>query len=436
MTERLDAGLELAATEAQVAIHHHELDRLKRLLGEYPALLAWAGGEAGSGLVGFATGAYGDAYGAEREGWFTRADAAELLIDAGAIVTPAVIEGVLDSRAVGLLQLFDRKGLLPRSLNFVAALGDSDAARASLDQNLETISEAFVVATNFHRQAVASLLLERAIALDPDLAAAIDAGPGRGGFVEYFIGHGAFDRTDSASIGLWRTFVMRHVKVALTGGDLPAFVNTLRRERWLLDDEFVAFQVDLIGWAATINDRRDFLRALLDLDPAVLRRQPPPPPKPIEWAFEYGHTSLLPLLTRIWPVPDELPFAAGLGDMARLRAWFDANPQIPQHVLDTALAYAITSRQFAAADLVLAHGANINTAWNTHEPASLLHHAVFLGDYDIMRFLIERGVDMTIEDYRWSATAQGWARYAMQDEKMADWLGEQERHRAARSDSA
>ena len=228
---------------------------------------------------------------------------------------------------------------------------------------------------------------------------------------------------------------MRHVKEALTGGDLPAFASTLRREPWLLDEDLVPFQVDLIGWAATINDRGEFLRALLDLEPAVLRRQPPPAPKPIVWAFEYGHTSLLPLLTRIWPVPDELPFAAGLGDVARLEAWFDANTQAPQSVLDAALAYAVTNRQFAAADFVLARGANINTDWNTHEPASLLHHAVFLGDYDIMRFLIDRGIDMTIEDYRWSATARGWARYAMQDEKMAEWLGEQEGNRGARPDS-
>jgi hypothetical protein len=34
---------------------------------------------------------------------------------------------------------------------------------------------------------------------------------------------------------------------------------------------------------------------------------------------------------------------------------------------------------------------------------------------------------MTIKDYRWSGTAQGWAFYAMNDSKMADWLGDAER---------
>ena len=46
-----------------------------------------------------------------------------------------------------------------------------------------------------------------------------------------------------------------------------------------------------------------------------------------------------------------------------------------------------------------------------------------------MQFLIDRGIDMTIVDYRWGATAQGWARYAEKDEKMAQWLGEAQQRR-------
>jgi len=38
-------------------------------------------------------------------------------------------------------------------------------------------------------------------------------------------------------------------------------------------------------------------------------------------------------------------------------------------------------------------------------------------------------IDMTIKDYRWNATAQGWARHAANDEKMAQWLEEAERQR-------
>ena len=56
--------------------------------------------------MGIATGAYGDAGDPERERWFTRAASAALLIDAGAVVTPSACEGLVKSRARGLLQLF------------------------------------------------------------------------------------------------------------------------------------------------------------------------------------------------------------------------------------------------------------------------------------------------------------------------------------------
>jgi hypothetical protein len=84
---------------------------------------------------------------------------------------------------------------------------------------------------------------------------------------------------------------------------------------------------------------------------------------------------------------------------------------------------------FDVADFLLDHGADINTTWSSHEPASILHELVFHGNYEAMRFLIDRGIDMTIKDYRWNATAQGWARHAAKDEKMAQSLEEAERQR-------
>ena len=104
-----------------------------------------------------------------------------------------------------------------------------------------------------------------------------------------------------------------------------------------------------------------------------------------------------------------------------LQARFGREPSV-QDVLDAALAWAVLNNHFEIADFLLAHGADINTNWSSHEPASILHELVWHNNYEAMRFLIARGIDMTRLDYRWNTTAEGWARYAAKDEQMADSL--------------
>ncbi len=474
--KRLGKGLEWAAAQARRVIHDNDVERLKQLLVEYPALLGWPGRDRDGGLLGIATSAYGDSFDPDREQHFTRAACAEMLIDAGAVVTPSVCEGLIESRARGLLQLFRRKGLLPRTLKFLAALGDLDAVRAALDEqatDLAAVNDAFMCACRFEHEAVASVLLERSIALDAELGTHIDGSLGRPAFVEYFIHNRPGHATE---LGAWKAFVMEQVSRAVCSWsghatsvtppigdrDLTAFVRLLQREPWLLGEAVVEFQAEIIG-QATLKDRGEFITALVDLDPAILRRQPPPPSQAIEFAFTYARTHLIPLLTSIWPLPDDLPHAAGMGDLPRVKEWFDesgapalgavdhypSSPYMPkdrveeyarqwdapgkqQHVLDVALAWSVMNNHFDVADFLLDHGADINTTWSSHEPASMLHELVFHGNYDAMRFLIDRGIDMTIKDYRWNSTAQGWALYAAKDEKMAQWLEEAERSRFAR----
>ena len=213
--KRLGKGLEWAVTQARRVIHDNDVERLKQLLAEYPALLSWKDDDDDGGLLGMATGAYGDAGDAQREQWFTRGACAELLIDAGAVVTPSVCEGILQSRAKGLLELFRRKGLLPRTLKFFAALGDLDAVRAALNENgndLQSVNEAFVCARRFDHEAVASLLLERSIALDPELGRHIDGSTDRVSFIKAFV---ESDFVQVAELGLWKVFVMGQVRRAV-----------------------------------------------------------------------------------------------------------------------------------------------------------------------------------------------------------------------------
>ena len=459
--QRLGRELEWAVSQARRRIHDNDIEGLRQLLAEYPALLTWRADENDGGLLGMATGSYGDSGDPFREQHFTRAACTEFLIDAGAVVAPSVCDGLIRSRAKGLIDLFHRRGLLPQSLKFLAALGAVDGIRACLDTNaddLAAVNEAFMYACHLQHATAAALLLDRSITLDGELGRRIDGGPGRSAFIQYFIANKP-DVHNSDPFEPWQAFVQQQISGAMRDGDLASFVEGLRREAWLLGDAFVKFQVRLIeGTAAALNDRAAFLKALLDLDPAVLHTRVPPPSAAIEHAFSYAQTHLLPMLLRIWPLPDDLPHAAGNGDFARVRRWFGAtgrpalgdlanhfpanNGQYrryleawigdephEQHVLDTALAWAVLNHHFEIADFLLEHGADINTHWSSHEPASILHELVWHKDYEAMQFLIDRGIDMTILDYRWDATAQGWARYAEKDEKMAQWLAEAQQRR-------
>jgi len=461
--QRLGRGLEWAISEARRIIHENDVEGLRQLLAEYPALLTWKTDEDSSGLLGMATGSFGDSGDPIAEEHFTRLACAEFLLDAGAVVTPRVCEGLIHSRARGLIDLFHRRGLFPRSLKFLAALGDVDGIRARLDTNaddLAAVNEAFMYACHFEHATIAALLMDRSITLDPEMGRRIDDGPGRSAFVQYFIGNMPGVR-DPDPFRPWQAFVHQQIMQTMDDGDLTSFVDLLRREAWLLSGAYVKFQVALIelGMVATVKDRAAFLRAFLELDPAVLHCPAPPPSRVYVHAFTYAHAHLVPILLQIWPIPDDLPHAAGNGNFARVKRWFDAagrpalgdlanhfpaqddwirgnlgwgEPRV-QQVLDTALAWAVMNNRFEIADFLLVHGADINTNWCSHEPASILHELVWYRNYEAMQFLIDHGIDMTIRDYRWDATAEGWARVAAKDEKMGQWLLEaQERREQAR----
>lgn len=173
-------------------------------------------------------------------------------------------------------------------------------------------------------------------------------------------------------------------------------------------------------------------------------------------AQEHGNAHLVPLLSRVWPLPNDLPHAAGMGDFDRVKCWFDAagepalgnpadhypgndsrkrmhlrcGPPNVQHVLDTALAWACINRHLDIAGYLIDHGADVDTDWSSHEPASILHELVFHDNYAAMQFLIDRGIDMATLDYRWNATAQGWAYHAANNENNARFLADAEKRRA------
>ena len=58
--ERLGKGLEWAASRARRSIHDNDIEGLRKLLREYPGLLSWRADETDGGLLGMATGSFGD----------------------------------------------------------------------------------------------------------------------------------------------------------------------------------------------------------------------------------------------------------------------------------------------------------------------------------------------------------------------------------------
>jgi len=469
--KRLGGALEWAASEAKVAIHDQDHERLRTLLAEYPTLVSWRD-KSGETLLSSTTPYALDVSDPEREHTYTRPIAAEILIDAGVPVERSTWEHLIGAGASGILHLLARKHVLPQTLPVLAALGDDEAVRARLEKPWErddaeeysnersAIDRALMNACRFKHAELASRLLGRAIALDPDLGRRIDRWRGRQEFVEFLMqhpgSHWSGGPTEEREGTPWEAFVIRQVTSAHDDNDLPAFRRWLADEPWLLEGSFVHVQIGLIERASYGKEREAFISALLERDPALLRTNPPPPSQAIGSALSYGNAPLVPVLSRIWPLPDDLPHAAGTGNAAAVARWFDASGkpvlgslshQYPgneplfkaadlgwglvttQQVLDIALAWAVLNQHFEIASFLLERGADINTNWSTHEPASILHEAAIQGNEDAVRFLINQGAELTMKDYRYDSNAEGWARYGSRDERMADLLAAAAEHR-------
>ncbi len=441
---RLGKGPEWAALEAEHAIHDNKSERLKELIAEYPALIT--DDDLRLGLLDATTAFTMDASDPERERQFFRPECAEILIDAGATIDPPILESVIGRGARNMLGLYQRKGILPRTLNVLAALDDIDGVHAMIGEaGLATASEALMTACHFKHRDPARALLDRCIALDPAFGERVEAWTGRWRFIDYVMEHYISLPQNTTP---WKAVVFRRLLQATEENDLADFEKLLKAESWLLGTDAVPLQIELTV-QAMLRGRRAFIESLLDLKPAILLRSPVSisgdmTANALTGAFEYGRANLVPVLARIWPVPDDLPHAAGLGNLERVKQWFDSDgrpalgdlsrhfpannthkrrnlhwgaPNV-QQVLDTALAWSCMNNQFEVAKFLLEHGADINTDWCTHEPASILHECVGNQKYEAAQFLIDHGIDLSIRDYRWHATAAGWAYNATNDEKM------------------
>ena len=341
--KRLGRALEWAASQAKAAIHDEDHERVRALLAEYPALVSWRS-ERGETLLDATTSYALDCSDAERERIYNRPVAAEILIDAGATVDRSTWEHVIATGAEGMLHLLARKNALPRTLPVLAALGDDERgsrvarrtararrrrstpppASATPDER-RVIGRALMNACRFRHVGIASRLVDRSVTLDPDLGRRIDRWQGRQAFVEFLIQHPA---------SLWSGGSGDMTAVALVRGSSAD--ERARRQRSACVPPLAAGRTvgapTIIHEPSDCGDRAGQLgkQGTVHRGAAGARSRTTPDrastaASALVFALEYGNEHLLPMLTRIWPLPDDLPHAAGTGNLVAVARWFDAS---------------------------------------------------------------------------------------------------------------
>ncbi len=463
-----DPELKWAVEAAEKAIHDNDTARLDSLVSEHPGLLTRCYPDGECPVLLYATISYANFPGAENEGVYNRPECARLLLDAGAAMDPRVYLRAIDTGAHGMLALFDEKGVLPENLRTLTARGDLDPVRGCFDpagglkdigrpepvlrtgyNGAETdwpdpaddrlvVTDAFLYACRLGHRNVAHFLMDRCLQLDDDLRARVEASHGNAGFVDYLLekrpegGRKAcmYREADDEPGLIWRRAVELRLLAALDEGDADSIRDLLATEPFLKGPRYLETQEMLLAVAACSQGKLPVIEAVINSGAAITTVDDPPASRAILYALEYGNADYVPALSQIWPVPDDLPHAAGLGDMEVVEKRFAngfprlGDPSIyvcppgespltsVQEIVDRALAWAVQNGNYEIADYLLDHGANINTRWSTHEPASILHECAFAGRVEQVAYLVRKGIDVTIRDHRHNATPEDWARHA------------------------
>ena len=155
----------------------------------------------------------------------------------------------------------------------------------------------------------------------------------------------------------------------------------------------------------------------------------------LEQAFASGDSAMIALFSKEGFDLD-LRFAAGLGDMAALRGFFDSRGGLragavagadPQTALDQALGYAAFWGRLDAVQFLVGQGAGVNSMaagfYYSDEPGSTpLHKAADRDRWAVVRWLLDRGADPTARDLNYESTPATWARYGRGSEEMVEFL--------------
>jgi len=443
---------------ASEAIGDKDPERLRQLLAEVPDLLDYRHSD-GDRLIDRCM-SYANFCGDYPDFW-TSTPCAEVLLDAGLAFEPSMARRALMTDDTGMVQMFLRRGPLERNLRFLAAAGELAEIEACFDDSgalvggrpsktlcgapeeewglwpdpgddAQLIADAWRYAIRHNHRDVARFLLWRAV-VEPQLSQFVESRGGVEQVVDWALERrGKIDMNAVYDVRTAIQFI--RLKQALLAGDAEAFEAVLAEEPAFLSEAFLPLQVEVLEVCA-FGCQPAVARALLDAG-ACIGDGTPPPSKAMIYAIDYGCREMIELLQPLWPPKDDLPTWAGLGRLDKVRQFFDEDGRFLPHqptlvypregetsdadeILLHALGLASMNEQLDAMAFLLDRGADIDGAWGLHEPAGVLHEAAANGRMRSVRFLVQRGADVTKRDRRFGGLPHEWAAHCDQEEARA-----------------
>jgi len=153
---------------------------------------------------------------------------------------------------------------------------------------------------------------------------------------------------------------------------------------------------------------------------------------PLGTALAFGYPAAAKALVECGARVDNIVYAAAVGDIDKLRSYFDTNGQLKRNVgkcsfdwfevsenhqtaAEQALVFASLCGEVKIVAFLLDNGVDINAeSPGSHMTATALHTAAVLGQESVTRLLIERKADPTIRDKQHNSTPFEWAEHCNQ----------------------
>ena len=133
---------------------------------------------------------------------------------------------------------------------------------------------------------------------------------------------------------------------------------------------------------------------------------------PLATALRFGYSSAARMLANCGARIDNLFFAAGLGDIARVSSFFsesEGQPPVAPEVVQEGLHFAVSHGHLEVAQYLLDRGASVTGTSLGHHCELPLHQTIFVKRWEAARWLLKKGADLDAVDGKRGETARAMA---------------------------